>query len=120
MKKIKNQIQNLKDTISKIENDEYKSVFQDIANILNDLSSKVEDVMVNEAVLAENFKYMDDDISNLQEELFEEVSIDDLDMMEEQYKEIQCKNCGKTIFIEEAALQENKEIPCPYCNKNII
>ena len=120
MKEIKKKIDDLNLTISKIEKDEYKSIFKDISDILKALSAKVEDVMINEAVLAENFKYMDDDISNLQEELFEEVSIEDLDEMEEEYKEITCKNCGKTVFVEESALQENKEIPCPYCNTNII
>lgn len=120
MKEIKKKIEDLNLTISKIENDQYKNIFEDISDILKCLSSKVEDVMINEAVLAENFKYMDDDISNLQEELFEEVSIEDLDEMEEEYKEIPCKNCGKTVFVEESALQENKEIPCPYCNENII
>ncbi len=120
MKEIKNKIENLNTTISNIKDDEHKKIFEGILSILEDLSSKVEDVMVNEAVLAENFKYMDDDISNLQEELFEEVSIDDLDEMDDEYKEISCKHCGKTVFIEESALHENKEIPCPYCNENII
>lgn len=120
MKEIKKKIEDLNIVISKIEKDEYKSIFEDISEILKNLSSKVEDIMINEAVLAENFKYMDDDISNLQEELFEEVSIEDLDDMEEEYKEISCKSCGKTVFVEESALEENKDIPCPYCNENII
>lgn len=120
MKEIKKKIENLNTSISKINDDNQKEIFKAICGILEDLSSKVEDVMVNEAVLAENFKYMNDDISDLQEELFEEVSVEDLDEIENEYKEVNCKNCGKTVFIEESALKENKEIPCPYCNKNII
>ncbi len=120
MKEIKKKIESLNTAISKIEENENKEIFNKISEIIGDLSSKIEDVMVNEAVLAENFKYMNDDISNLQEELFEEVSIEDLDNMEDEYKEVTCKNCGKEVFIEESAIRENKEIPCPYCNKNLI
>lgn len=123
MKEIKKKIESLNTAISEIQEDEHKEIFNKISEIIEDLSSKIEDVMVNEAVLAENFKYMNDDISNLQEELFEEVSIEDLEDledMEDEYKEVTCKNCGKKVFIEESAIKENKEIPCPYCNKNII
>ena len=65
-------------------------------------------------------KYMDQDISGLQDELFEEVSVEDLEEMEDtEYKEIKCKECGKIIYIEESALKGSKELKCPYCNNKI-
>ncbi len=120
MKELKKKIENLNTNISQIDDEKYKNLFNEVSCILEGLSSKVEEIMINEAVLAENLKYMDDDLSDLQEELFEEVSLEELDEMDEEYSEINCKNCGKAIFIEKSALEENKEIPCPYCNKNII
>ncbi len=81
--------------------------------------NKIEEVMVNEAVLSENLKYMDDDISEIQEELFEEVSLEELDEFESEYTEVSCNKCGKPIFIEASALEEDN-IPCPYCGENIV
>ncbi|HEY5524150.1 MAG TPA: hypothetical protein VIK26_02315 [Clostridium sp.] len=120
MKEIKNKIEKLNANISKIKDENYKELFNEVSSILEGLSSKVQEIMVNEAVLAENLKYMDDDISDIQEELFEEVSLEELDEIEEEFKEVSCKGCGRTIYIEASALKENKEIPCPYCDENII
>lgn len=120
MKEIKNKIENLNTNISKIKDENYKELFNEVLSILEGLSSKVQEIMVNEAVLAENLKYMDDDISDIQEELFEEVSLEELDEIEEEFKDVNCKGCGKTIYIEASALKDNKEIPCPYCGETII
>lgn len=120
MKNVKKQIEELKDSISKLENNDNNKIYDGIVSILENLSLKVEEVLVNEAVLAENFKYMDEDISDIQDEIFEEVSIEDLEEMEEEYKEIICNNCGKSIYLEESVLKNNKSIKCPYCNENLI
>ena len=119
MKEIRNNIEKLKEEISTIDKSEYKSVFNNISSILEGLSNKIEEIMVNEAVLSENLKYMDDDISEIQEELFEEVSLEDLDESESEYTEVSCSKCGKPIFIKASALEEDN-IPCPYCGENIV
>ena len=118
MKNLKNKIEELNITISKIEEEKYKEVFSSISEIIKDLSTKVEEVMVNQTALAENFKYMDEDISGIQEELFEEVSIEDLEELEDEYKEVSCANCGKTIYIEDSILKDG-DVECPYCNEKI-
>lgn len=119
MKEIRNNIEKLKEEISTIDKSEYKSVFNNISSILDGLSNKIDEIMVNEAVLSENLKYMDDDISEIQEELFEEVSLEDLDEFESEYTEVSCSKCAKPIFIEASALEEDN-IPCPYCGENIV
>jgi DNA-directed RNA polymerase subunit RPC12/RpoP len=120
VKDVKSKIENLNIVISKIKDNDYKELFNDMSSILSGLSSKVQEIMVNEAALAENIKYLDDDISDIQEELFEEVSLEELDEIEEEFKEVSCRGCGRTIYIEASTLKENKEIPCPYCDENII
>lgn len=120
MKEIKKQIDDLSAKITQVEDERYKEMFSSILDVLEGLSTKVQEILVNETVLAENFKYMDDDISNLQEELFQEVSLEELDEIEEEFKEVNCRHCGKAIFIETSALVENDKIQCPYCNENII
>ena len=86
MKEIKNQIEDLNTKISQIQDENYKELFNNVSSVLEGLSAKVQEILVNETVLAENFKYMDDDISNLQEELFQEVTLEELDEIEEEYK----------------------------------
>ena len=119
MKNIKDKINNLRKNIDKVQDDKYKEIFNQFSNILDELNENIEEVMVNETVLAENFKYMNEDISGIQDELFEEVSIEDLEEMEEEYIEISCDNCGKTIYIEQSVLDKNEEVKCPYCNELI-
>ena len=65
-------------------------------------------------------EYIDEDIIGLQDELFEEVSIEDLMEMEEEYVEIKCNNCNKPLFVEGATISNSNSIPCPFCNKNAI
>lgn len=119
MKSIKKQIEELKNTVSELQETDNTKIYNGIVSILECLTAKVEEALVNEAVLAENFKYMDEDISDIQYEIFEEVSIEDLEEMEEEYKEIICTKCGKPIYLEESVLKNNKTIKCPYCNEDL-
>ena len=52
MKDIKNKIEKLNTNISKIKDENYKELFNEVSSILEGLSSKVQEIMVNEAVLA--------------------------------------------------------------------
>lgn len=120
MKKIKNQIKELDKIISVLEDNKDKEVYQKLSEIISGLSEKFDQILVNEAVIAENIKYIDQDISNIQDEIFEEISLEDIDKIEEEYKEFKCKNCGKPIYLEQSVLENNKDLKCPYCNKNIL
>lgn len=122
MKDIKEKIQKLNSEIEGLnkDNEKQKIIYSKISEILESLNEKVEEALVNQAALAENMKYMDQDISGIQDELFKEVSIEDLEEMEDtSYKEIKCTKCGKPIYIEESALKGSNELKCPYCNNNI-
>lgn len=119
MEELSKEIENLRKSLSKIENKEYKEYFSSMSSILEVMSAKIEELTVNQETIEENMKFMDDDLSNIQDELFEELSIDELNHMDDEYTEVNCVHCHKPIFIEQSALSNNKEIPCPYCNKNI-
>ncbi len=119
MEELRNEIENLKRNLSKIENKEYKQCFDSVFSILEIMNQKIEELTINQETIEENIKFMDDDLTNIQDELFEELSIDELNDMEDEYTEITCMHCNKPIFIEQSTLSNNAEIPCPYCNKNI-
>ncbi|OOM80023.1 CD1247 N-terminal domain-containing protein [Clostridium sp. BL-8] len=119
MEELSKEVENLKKSLSKIENKQYQEYFNNISSILELMTAKLEELTINQEAIEENIRFMDDDLSDIQDELFEELSIDELNDMEDEYKEINCAHCHKQIFIEQSALSNNEEIPCPYCNKNI-
>ena len=119
MEELSKEIENFKKNLSKIESEEYKEYFNNISSILEFMNAKIEELTVNQETIEENIKFMDDDLSNIQDELFEELSIDELNDMDDEYTEINCIHCNKPIYIEQSALSNNDEIPCPYCHKNI-
>ena len=110
------QIKN-KDTnkIESIKEEKYKELFDSVSDILSDLTSKIEEISLKQDYLEENIEYIDNDLTDIQDELFEEVSFDDLNSIEDEYVEIKCDNCDKPLFVEQQALNNNSSIPCPFC-----
>ena len=97
MREIYTKIDQLKNMINDIQDEKYNNIFNSISDILLDLSSKV------------------NDLTDIQDELFEEVSFDDLSELEDEYVEIKCEKCNKPLFVEQQALNNNNNIPCPFC-----
>lgn len=120
MENIKNKIENIKNDISYIKENEYKNILEKITLVLDEMLYSFENMSNRQDYLEENVQYIDEDITGLQEELFEEVSIEDIMDMEDEYIEVSCKNCNKPFFVEKEAVDKNKGIPCPFCNENII
>lgn len=115
MRDIYNKINDVKEQIDQIKDEKYTDIFSSMNSILLDLSSKVEELIARQESLEENMEYMDNDLTDIQDELFEEVSFDDLNSMEDEYVEISCNNCHKPLFVEQQALNNNTSIPCPFC-----
>ena len=119
MDELRKEVEKFKSSLSNIDDEKYKSYFENIQSILNIITDKIEEVVVNQETMEENMQFLDDDLSNIQDELFEEVSIDELCDMEDVYIEINCAHCNKPIFMEKSALDSKEQIPCPYCHENI-
>ncbi|WP_294376282.1 CD1247 N-terminal domain-containing protein [uncultured Clostridium sp.] len=119
MEELRKQIEEFQTSLSDIKDDAYRNYFEKIESILNSMADKIEEVVVNQETMEENMQFLDDDLSNIQDELFEEVSIDELCDMEDEYVEVKCTHCNKPIFMEKSALESKDKIPCPYCHNNI-
>ncbi|MGL5245874.1 MAG: CD1247 N-terminal domain-containing protein, partial [Sarcina sp.] len=72
----------------------------------------------NVETIDETVTLLNDDLSGVQDELFEELTLEELEDHEEEYCEVVCENCNKTLYVEKEMLSGKEEIPCPYCNKN--
>lgn len=116
MREIHNKLENINKQLEKIEDEKYKSIFSCFYEMIEDLSQKVEDISLKQEYLEENVQYIGDDLTDIQEELFEELSFDDLEQIEDEYVEIKCLECEKPLFVEKQALDDNTTIPCPFCN----
>ena len=110
-------IDQIKTKINDIKDDKYSDIFNSLTDILTDLSSKVEDLSLRQEYLEENIEYIDNDLTDIQDELFEEVSFDELSDLEDEYVDIKCEKCSKPLFVEQQALNNNNAIPCPFCGK---
>ena len=118
MKKIFDEINDLRQVINDIDDEKYKNILSAISGVVNDMALKVEEIIVKQEAIEENMEYIGDDLTDMREELFEEVSFDDLENLEDEYEEIHCHNCRKPLFVERKAIENNSSIPCPFCNKN--
>ena len=112
------EINDLRQVINDIDDEKYKNILSAISGVVNDMALKVEEIIVKQEAIEENMEYIGDDLTDMREELFEEVSFDDLENLEDEYEEIHCHNCGKPLFVERKAIENNSSIPCPFCNKN--
>lgn len=120
MENIKEKIEMLKKYITNVNNEEYKNIFNNILSVIDDLTKVTEELIVRQESLEENIQYLDEDVTGLQDELFEEVTIEDLIEMDDEFVEINCKNCNKSLFVEKESIDNNKNIPCPFCHNDAI
>lgn len=116
MRELFNKIEEVNKLINKVENDTYKDIFNSLSEIVLNLSNEIENMNIRQEYLEENMEYIGDDLTDIQEELFEEVSFDDLTDLEDEYEEVNCNQCGKPLFVEKQSVINNISIPCPFCN----
>ena len=66
--------------------------------------------------LSEYVEEIDSDVSDLEEALF----LDDEDEEDDDFVELQCPECGETIYFDEDMLESGEELLCPNCNALLV
>lgn len=99
-------------------------IIQLMADILSDLAEEVVATQDEIDDINEYLEAVDEDLTNVEEEIFGDVFDDDdecccgdCDECEEDCYEVTCPNCGNVVCFEE--IPEDKVFPCPSCNKEI-
>ena len=115
MEKIYNTVSNLRTLINddSLDNKMFK---EKVLDLIESLANKIEEMQINRETLDENVSLINDDLSEVQDEIFEEVTFEELEEFEDDYVETICNNCKKVLYVERSVLKNNEEIPCPYCN----
>ncbi|WP_427339188.1 CD1247 N-terminal domain-containing protein [Caloranaerobacter sp. DY30410] len=94
-----------------------------IIDTLEDFSDAINELYEEQAELEEYVDAVDEDLTEVEDELFGEMDEDDFAYDEEDddidYVEIQCPNCNEIIYFERDLLDEEEEAECPNCHATI-
>jgi len=113
-------IKGLADGLELDANNKQDKLIKAIIDILEDVALSVEDLEDGCAELCEQIDAIDEDLSALEDDIYEEddeCECDD-DEDDEDYYEMECPSCHDIIYIDEDMLQE-KGIECPNCGTDL-
>ncbi|MBR6102825.1 MAG: hypothetical protein IKP95_10370 [Ruminococcus sp.] len=121
---LKNKVAYLKGLMDGMKIDENTNegkLFKVIAEVLDEIAGSVEDLAVEVDEAVELIDAIDQDLGELEDDLYEDEDddddFDDEDFDEEQY-ECVCPTCGDTIMLNEALLADGS-IDCPNCGEKL-
>ena len=92
-----------------------------IVDTLEDFADAINEVYEDQTDLADYVDFMDEDLSDVEEEVFGEIDdeydyFDDNDFEDDiDYIEVECPHCQETIYVEEDLLDEDAS--CPNCSE---
>ena len=87
-------------------------LISEIIGILEEVGYSIEDLEDTTALLGEEIDAISDDLSDVEEIVFDEE--DDEDEEDEDFFTVECPTCGKELIIDEDALEEGV-VQCPGC-----
>jgi DNA-directed RNA polymerase subunit delta len=93
-------------------------VMIEIVKILDEIADRVESLEDSQLQFEGYLDSINEDLNGLEEGIFEDYCEDDCDL--DDFIELECPECGETVYIEEDMLQTHQCIKCPNCQANII
>lgn len=97
-------------------NDKNSKVLKSIIELLEDMALTVEDLEDGCAELCEQIDAVDEDLSNLEDFIYEDEDEDGIH--DDEVYEVECPACHDVVFLDEDMLAEG-EIACPNCGTNL-
>ena len=83
--------------------------------ILEEIGLSIEDLEENTTALGEEIDAISDDLSDVEEIVYDEDDEDDYDD-DDDFFEVECPTCGETLVIDEGVLDEGS-VQCPNCKE---
>jgi len=109
---------------------------------MNEMVRSMDRLYMQQDQLESYLEAIDDDLTDLENEVFEEydedledlaieyeleddddiVGMDDLDDSAIEYMEMACPNCGETVFVDEDVFESDEvvEVLCPECEETVL
>ncbi len=93
-------------------------VLNGMINLLQDLALSVSDLREAHSDLETYVETLDEDLNDLEGEVYEDSPLALDDMNDEDMVEIDCPNCHETVYFDPEILEEEDvmEITCPNCD----
>lgn len=88
-----------------------------IIDVLDDMADEMQTMSLAQEDLEEYVETMDEDLTDLEEEVYEEELIDTDTDIDDDFVEVDCPVCHETVTFESEILDEDDavEVTCPYC-----
>ncbi len=97
-----------------------------IIETLEEFAEAIVELDEHQEEMAEYVEALDEDLMDVEEEVFEDEDFDDEDDEEYdddeiEFAEVNCPYCDEEIYVDEELLaEEDNEIVCPKCHKTIV
>ncbi|MFD3157400.1 CD1247 N-terminal domain-containing protein [Haloimpatiens sp. FM7330] len=97
-------------------------VICEIGSVLFDISDELCRINEENKNLKEYINQIDNDLSDVEDEIYGVYDdIDDgSDYNEDDFKELECPNCGEPIYIEKSLFDDKTKLECPNCRYGIV
>ncbi len=84
-----------------------------IIDVLDDMAEELQTMQVVQQDLENYVETIDEDLTDLEEEIYEETAEDD------EFVEVKCPSCHETVTFESDILEDDTEVEvsCPYCGE---
>ncbi|SEF81884.1 hypothetical protein SAMN05660865_01096 [Caloramator fervidus] len=88
-----------------------------IIDVLDEIAEEIDRIYGEQADLEEYVDAIDEDLTRLEDELYE-----DDDYEDDAFVEVECPHCNEKIFLDKEVFEdeEEEEIICPNCNEPIF
>ncbi|SES71100.1 MJ0042 family finger-like domain-containing protein [Natronincola peptidivorans] len=113
-------LKGLADGLNIEESSKEGKILLNIIETLDDFAEAI--VMMNEDQedLTEYVEALDEDLADVEDELYETDESEDYEDDDIDFMEIDCPNCSEEIYVDEDLFyDETPEVVCPRCNKSI-
>lgn len=86
-------------------------IISGMLNVMNDMAEEIIIMQEDMEDVKEYIESIDDDLYDLEETI-----------LDDEFLELKCSNCGETLYIERDILQEEEELEiiCPACNEVVF
>ncbi|MGI6038477.1 MAG: CD1247 N-terminal domain-containing protein [Limnochordia bacterium] len=90
-----------------------QQIWENLLSVMDGLVEAVEGLQVQQEEMEEYMEAIDNDLSDMEEELYADELMDDDDLVE-----MECPNCREVVCFDESFLyDDNAEISCPECGE---
>ncbi|QUH26650.1 CD1247 N-terminal domain-containing protein [Serpentinicella alkaliphila] len=102
------------------ENSKNAKLILNIIDTLEDFAEVIDEVLEEQRNLSEYIETIDEDLAEVEEDIYEDEDFEDDEDEEIDYLEIECPTCERTFYVDEDILYDDEDadkVICPNCEE---